>query len=187
LSQHKQSWKYGKIEVKAKLPQGQGIWPAIWMMPENDSTYGEWPMGGEIDLMELLGNEPNKIYGTIHYGNPHEQSQGTYTLPNGQSFADSYHVFTIEWEPGEIRWYVDGHLYYTANNWFSRDLTNEADYTYPAPFDQPFYMILNCAVGGTWPGNPDTTTVFPQEMDVDYVRVYQKDTYPIHPKPTSTD
>jgi beta-glucanase (GH16 family) len=94
LSQHKQSWKYGKIEVKAKLPQGQGIWPAIWMMPENDSTYGEWPMGGEIDLMELLGNEPNKIYGTIHYGNPHEQSQGTYTLPNGQSFADSYHVFT---------------------------------------------------------------------------------------------
>ncbi|MDQ0230896.1 carbohydrate binding domain-containing protein [Metabacillus malikii] len=187
ISKGKQKWTYGKVEVKAKMPSGQGIWPAIWMMPEDEPFYGTWPVSGEIDIMELLGHEPDTIHGTIHFGKPHQQRQGHYYLPEGQSFADDYHIYSIEWEPGEIRWYVDGNLYHTANDWFTKSDSNADEYTYPAPFDQDFFLIMNISVGGGWPGNPDDTTVFPQQMAVDYVKVYQKDEYPVREKPISEE
>lgn len=187
ITQGKQKWTYGKVEVKAKMPTGKGIWPAIWMMPEDEPFYGTWPKCGEIDIMELLGDTPNKVYGTMHFGEPHRESQGTYILPEGESFGEQYHVYSIEWEPGEIRWYLDGNLYHTENDWFSRNPNNADDYTYPAPFDQDFFLIMNISVGGGWPGNPDETTVFPQQMVVDYVRVYQKDEYPSREKPQKED
>ena len=183
ITKGKQSWTYGKFELRAKMPTGQGIWPAIWMMPENEPFYGTWPICGEIDIMELLGHIPNKLHGTVHFGEPHKELQGTYFLPEGQSFGDDYHIYSMEWEPGEMRWYIDGRLYHTANDWYSKDSNQADDYTYPAPFDQDFFLILNISVGGSWPGNPDETTVFPQQMAVDYVRVYQKDEYPVREKP----
>ncbi|EKQ50387.1 MULTISPECIES: carbohydrate binding domain-containing protein [unclassified Clostridium] len=172
----KKTFKYGKFEIRAKAPKGQGLWPALWMMPNNESLYGQWPKCGEIDMMEVLGNEPNKLYGTIHYGDPHEQKQGTYVLDKG-TFADDYHIYGIEWVPGEIRWYIDGKLYYTANDWFTK-VEGGDEVTFPAPFDQPFYMQFNLAVGGSWPGNPDETTDFDNaEFKVDYIKAYQLDSY----------
>ncbi|WP_208591910.1 carbohydrate binding domain-containing protein [Gracilibacillus suaedae] len=187
ITQGKQKWTYGKVEVRAKMPTGQGIWPAIWMMPEDEPFYGTWPVSGEIDIMELLGHEPDTIHGTVHFGEPHQQIQGTYRLPDGQSFGADYHVYSIEWEPGEIRWYIDDELYHTANDWFTKHADNADEYTYPAPFDQDFFLIMNISVGGDWPGNPDETTEFPKQMAVDYVRVYEKDDYPIHEKPISEE
>lgn len=173
-TQGKVDLTYGRIEARIKVPEGKGMWPAFWMLPEDqDKIYGSWPECGEIDGMELLGNEPNKVYGTIHYGNPHGSSQGIYTLPDGKKFSDDYHVYAIEWEPGEIRWYVDGVLYHKENNWFSKDANAADSFTYPAPFDRDFYIILNLAVGGDWPGNPDKSTVFPAKMLVDYVKAYK--------------
>ncbi|MVX63968.1 family 16 glycosylhydrolase [Clostridium chromiireducens] len=172
----KKTFKYGKFEIRAKAPKGQGLWPALWMMPNDESLYGQWPKCGEIDMMEVLGNEPNKLYGTIHYGDPHEQKQGTYVLDKG-TFADDYHVYGIEWVPGEIRWYIDGKLYYTANDWFT-SVEGGDEVTFPAPFDQEFYMQFNLAVGGSWPGNPDETTDFDNaEFKVDYIKAYQLDSY----------
>lgn len=172
----KKTFKYGKFEVRAKAPKGQGLWPALWMMPNDESLYGQWPKCGEIDMMEVLGNEPNKVYGTIHYGDPHEQKQGTYVLDKG-TFADDYHTYGIEWVPGEIRWYIDGKLYYTANDWFTA-VEGGDEVTFPAPFDQEFYMQFNLAVGGSWPGNPDETTDFDNaEFKVDYIKAYQLDSY----------
>jgi beta-glucanase (GH16 family) len=162
-------WTYGRFEVRAKLPQGQGIWPAIWMLP-TDWKYGGWPASGEIDIMELIGKEPSRAYGTLHWGAPHTFEGGHYDLPPGQVFADDFHVFAVEWEPDEFRWFVDGQLYYTQRDWF----TSSTKAQFPAPFDQRFHLILNVAVGGAWPGYPDETTVFPQSMIVDYVRVYEK-------------
>ncbi len=126
--------------------------------------------------MEVLGHEPNKAYGTIHYGNPHQESQGSYIL-NGETFADDYHVFAVEWEPSEMRFYIDGNLYHTVNNWYTKQERGD-EITYPAPFDQPFYLQFNLAVGGNWPGNPDETTNFDNaEYKIDYVRVYQLENY----------
>ncbi len=170
VTRNKGDWLYGRIEVRARLPYGQGIWPAIWMLP-TEWRYGRWPVSGEIDIMELVGHEPGRVYGTIHYGAPHQFRGAHYDLPEGQRFADDYHVFALEWEPGEMRWYVDGHHYQTQKEWF----TSSTRGTYPAPFDQPFHLILNVAVGGAWPGYPDESTVFPQYMYVDYVRVYQRE------------
>jgi beta-glucanase (GH16 family) len=168
-TKNKGDWKYGRFEIRAKLPYGQGLWPAIWMLP-TDWVYGGWAASGEIDIMELLGQEPTKVYGTIHYGGayPDNVHTGTsYELVNG-SFSDDYHVFAFEWEENEMRWYVDGVLYSTQTEWY----TSSAPY--PAPFNKRFHIILNVAVGGNWPGNPDSSTVFPQSMLVDYVKVYQK-------------
>ena len=175
-TQDKKTFKYGKFEIRAKAPKGQGLWPALWMMPNDESLYGQWPKCGEIDMMEVLGNEPNKVYGTIHYGDPHEQKQGTYVLDKG-TFADDYHIYGVEWVPGEIRWYIDGILYYTANDWFTM-VEGGDEVTFPAPFDQEFYMQFNLAVGGSWPGNPDETTDFDNaEFKVDYIKAYQLDSY----------
>lgn len=163
------SWKYGRFEARAKLPTGRGVWPAIWMLPET-SKYGGWAASGEIDIMELVGHEPNKVHGTLHYGGswPNNTHTGApFELKSG-TFADDFHIFAIEWEEGVIRWYVDESLYQTQTKW------NSANAAFPAPFDQPFHLVLNVAVGGGWPGPPDDKTVFPQRMTVDWVRVYQR-------------
>ena len=165
----KGDWKYGRFEIKAKLPFGQGLWPAIWMLP-SENKYGGWAASGEIDIMELVGHEPNKVYGTLHYGGEwpdNVQSGKSYNLSQG-TFADDFHLFTIEWDTTEFRWYVDGIFYQSQTQWY----TQNADY--PAPFDQYFHLLLNVAVGGNWPGRPDNSTTFPQQMVVDYVRVYKK-------------
>ncbi|WP_371189093.1 glycoside hydrolase family 16 protein [Thalassotalea maritima] len=191
-SKDKGDWRYGRFEIRAKLPQGQGSWPAIWMLP-TDWAYGSWPLSGEIDIMEAVNlyaksdaDTPpangleNRIHGTLHYGEkwPNNTYTGTgFTLPTGVNPADGFHVYAVEWEQGEIRWYMDGIHYATqrAENWFSGAVDAKANKY--APFDQRFHMILNLAVGGAWPeavnekGVDDS--VFPQTMQVDYVRVYQ--------------
>ena len=145
-------------------------------MATDENVYGQWPRCGEIDIMEVHGSDTRTTYGTIHYGNPHRQSQATRTLRNG-TFADSFHTFAVKWEPGEISWYVDGFLIHRENDWYS--VTEEqGEIAYPAPFDQPFYIILNLAVGGNWVGYPDGTTDFKNaRYEIDYVRVWQKETY----------
>jgi beta-glucanase (GH16 family) len=161
-------WLYGRFDIRAKLPYGQGIWPAIWMLP-TENIYGGWAASGEIDIVELLGQEPNVIYGTIHYGGSwpkNVHSGDSYQLSEGD-FSDEFHIFSLQWEPGEIRWYVDGEHYQTQTKWTTENGV------FPAPFDQSFHLILNVAVGGNWPGAPDETTTFPQRMMVDYVRVYE--------------
>ena len=179
--QNKTDFSYGKVVVSAKVPEGQGLWPAIWMMPKDESHYGQWPKCGEIDIMEVLGNDVSTAYGTLHFGEPHGEIQGTWGL-TGQTYADSFHEYSVEWEPGEIRWYIDGNLYNTANDWFTA-VQGEDEKPYPAPFDQPFFVQMNLAVGGTWPGNPDATTDFDKaEFEVDYVRVYQKPEYDMNVK-----
>ena len=175
-SQNKQDFTYGKVTARAKVPAGQGLWPAIWMMPKDEGHYGQWPKCGEIDIMEVLGSRLDTAYGTVHYGEPHAEQQGTYVLEGG-SYADDFHEFSVEWEPGEMRWYIDGNLYHTVNDWFTA-AAGEDEKPYPAPFDQPFFVQMNLAVGGTWPGNPDATTDFDKaEFEIDYVRVYQKPSY----------
>ena len=163
---YKGDWTYGKFVARAKLPKGQGLWPAIWMMP-TESVYGGWPQSGEIDIMELVGHEPDVVHGTVHYGPPwpdNLERSGSTSLSEG-TFNDDFHEFKIIWTPSSIRWFLDDNLYFmvtpgnlSPHNW---------------PFDQDFHWILNVAVGGNWPGNPDGTTEFPQEMIIDYVRVYQ--------------
>ena len=175
-AQNKKDFTYGKVVASAKVPEGKGLWPAIWMMPQDESFYGQWPKCGEIDIMEVLGSRVDTAYGTIHYGEPHAEQQGTYVLENG-TFADDFHEYSVEWEPGEMRFYIDGNLYHTVNDWFTA-LPDEDEKPYPAPFNQPFFVQMNLAVGGTWPGNPDDTTDFDKaEFEIDYVRVYQKPQY----------
>jgi beta-glucanase (GH16 family) len=169
---NKQDFLYGKFEARIKLPKGQGIWPAFWMMP-TDSVYGGWAASGEIDIMESI-NQAGSVYGTLHYGGPcceqNTSSGGSYS-PGGVDFSQNFHVYTLEWEPDVMRWYVDGILYSTktSSQWY----TNTAPENDRAPFDQWFHFILNVAVGGNWPGYPDATTTFPQQMQIDYIRVYQ--------------
>ena len=159
--------KYGKFEARIRIPHGQGMWPAFWMLGDDISAAG-WPACGEIDIMENIGREPATIYGTIHGpGYSGDKSLGApYAIPAGK-FADDFHVFAVEWEPKEIRFYVDGHLYETRT---PADLPAGTRWVY----DHPFFLILNVAVGGKWPGNPDASTKFPQQMLVDYVRVYSR-------------
>ena len=162
------SQTYGRFEFRAKLPQGQGYWPALWMIPR-DSVYGGWAASGEIDVMENNGDDPTTVLGTIHYGGQwpdQDQSYGpAYTFQAADSVTN-FHVYALEWTSNAISWYVDDQLYETQTYWWS------SGGNYPAPFDQPFYLIMNLAVGGNFVGNPGPTTVFPGEMQVDYVRVY---------------
>ncbi len=156
---------YGRFEARIKVPRGQGLWPAFWMLGNDIGQVG-WPNSGEIDIMENIGREPSNAYGTLHgpgYSGGAAISS-RYTLPNGQAFADAFHTFTVDWEPNAVTWYVDGNQYarktpadLNGNRWV---------------FDHPFFLIMNIAVGGYWPGNPDGSTVFPQTMTIDYVRVY---------------
>jgi len=159
--------KYGRFEARIKIPRGQGIWPAFWMLGNNIGTV-DWPDCGEIDIMENIGKEPDKVHGTVH-GPGYSGSEGlggSYALPSGR-FADNFHIFGVEWEPSAIRFYVDGKLYETRT---PADLPAGKTWV----FDHPFFILLNVAVGGGWPGNPDSTTTFPQQMLVDYVRVYSR-------------
>ena len=161
------SQQYGRFEAKIKVPKGQGMWPAFWMLGNNIDTAG-WPACGEIDIMENIGKEPAIVHGTLHApGYPSAGYSAAYTLPSG-AFSDDFHVFAVEWEPQQLRMYVDGTLYGTYTQSGSPAPSNW-------PFStQPFFVLLNLAVGGDWPGTPDGTTQFPQQMLVDYVRVYQK-------------
>ncbi|WP_051556291.1 carbohydrate binding domain-containing protein [Alkalihalobacterium bogoriense] len=173
-TQGKFSQKYGKFEAKMKLPAGQGYWPAFWMMPEHD-VYGGWAASGEIDIMEAAGGRLDHIGGAIHYGGQWPNNTYTakdYYFPEGQDITD-FNVYSVEWEPGEIRWYVNGNLYQTLNNWSSTSAGNPAPFAYPAPFDQEFHLILNLAIGGWYGGNPDATTPFPGQVEVEYVRAYE--------------
>jgi beta-glucanase (GH16 family) len=166
ISSQKFEMAYGRVEARMKLPYGQGLWPAFWMLGSDIGEVG-WPTCGEIDIMEHIGSIPDTVYGTIH-GPGYSGGAGiggSYKLDAGV-FSDDYHVFGIEWEPGVIRWYVDGNLFLTLTD---EDIPENTQWV----FDHPFFLILNLAVGGTWPGYPDETTVFPQTLAVDYIRVYQ--------------
>ncbi|WP_076539797.1 glycoside hydrolase family 16 protein [Shewanella sp. UCD-KL21] len=194
-STHKGDWKYGRFEIKAKMPQGQGTWPAIWMLP-TDWVYGPWAGSGEIDIMEAVnlkvitnGDESqtpeSRIHGTLHYGKAwpgNVYSGAEYSLPQGANPADDFHVYALEWEQDEIRWYVDGVHYATQRStaWYSQYTDADGSLQQApedAPYNQAFHMILNFAVGGTWAGNVNNSgvdeSVFPQTMEVDYVRVYE--------------
>lgn len=167
-TQSKFAQKYGRFEARIRLPHGQGIWPAFWMLGADIKEKG-WAACGEIDIMEHIGREPSKAFGTIHGpGYSGEKSLSNFfTLPKNKRFADDFHVFAVEWEPNEIRWYVDGKHYATKT---PADLPQGARWVY----DHLFFMLLNVAVGGNWPGSPDATSTFPQTMKVDYVRVYRR-------------
>jgi len=163
------SQAYGRFEARIKIPAGQGMWPAFWMLGNNIGSAG-WPKCGEIDIMENIGKEPGTVHGSMHGPNtagPTSDLTAAFRLPAGQNFANDFHIYAVEWEPDTVRFYVDSNLYATFNS-----------SQWPAGgtwvFDHPFFIILNVAVGGSWPGSPDTTTVFPQQMLVDYVRVYTK-------------
>jgi beta-glucanase (GH16 family) len=163
------SQKYGRFEFRARFPAGRGYWPALWLMPE-DSPYGGWPACGEIDIVENKGNYPAVVQGTIHYAGPRGEylhSSELYTFPQNDG-AINFHTYDLDWTTNSIQWLVDGKLYETQTNW------STVKAPYPAPFNQPFYIIMNLAVGGVYGGNPDTNTVFPGEMQVDYVRVYEQ-------------
>lgn len=164
-TQNKKTFTYGRVDIRAKLPRGKGIWPALWMLGSNITSVG-WPACGEIDIMEHLGHETNKSYGYLHYRNSAgtQGSKGTsYTLSGG-NYYEQFHVFSMEWKLDEVKLYVDNNLLVTLNK-------SEVGSTYP--FNAPQFFILNVAVGGNWPGSPDATTTFPQRMIVDYIRVFQ--------------
>ena len=165
-----QEFLYGRIEARIQLPSGQGIWPAFWMLPTT-SPYGTWAASGELDVVESV-NTATTIYGTAHYGDqwPGQVSNGD-TYSPGTNFGAGYHVYAMEWEPDEIRWYVDGVEIHTLTSaqWFSTNSGGNPR----APFDVPFHLLLNVAVGGDFPGSPNGSVGFPMEMLVDYVRVYQ--------------
>ncbi|WP_086932827.1 glycoside hydrolase family 16 protein [Agarilytica rhodophyticola] len=196
-SMNKGDWKYGRFEIRAKLPEGQGTWPAIWMLP-TDYVYGGWAASGEIDIMEAVnlktqsdeaeappGTSEARVHGTLHYGRswPDNVNSGTdYKLPNGVNPADDFHVYAVEWEAGEIRWYVDDHHFATQreSGWYSQFLDESGTMINGptgSPFDQKFHMLLNLAVGGAWAGNVNEKgideSVFPQTLVIDYVRVYE--------------
>jgi len=196
-SKYKGDWKYGRFEISAKLPQGQGTWPAIWMLP-TDWVYGGWAGSGEIDIMEAVnlgaqsdaagasaGDKETRVHGTLHYGRawPDNVYSGIgYALPDDVNPADDFHVYAIEWQAGEIRWYVDDIHYATqrADGWYTQYHNSDGQLVTgegAAPFDQPFHLLLNFAVGGDWPANVNDKgvdeSVFPQTFEIDYVRVYQ--------------
>ncbi len=167
ITKGKKEFKFGRIDIRAALPEGQGLWPALWMLGGNISTVS-WPACGEIDIMELIGSQPNRIYGTIHYGantGQHQYIGNSKALAGTAKFSDEFHVFSIVWEQDKIVWLLDDVQFY--------QITSATVAPAAYPFNQPFFFIFNVAVGGQWPGDPDGTTNFPQRMIVDYVRVFQ--------------
>jgi len=161
------SQTYGRFEARIRIPRGQGLWPAFWMLGDDIDRVG-WPSCGEIDIMENIGKEPGVVHGSIHGpGFDDGNLEANFSLPAGQALADDFHLYAVEWEPDAIRFYVDDHLYVTRTHADMRP-------GWKWSFDHPFFLLLNVAVGGDWPGSPDATTVFPQTMLVDYVRVYRR-------------
>ncbi|MEV6413466.1 glycoside hydrolase family 16 protein [Kribbella sp. NPDC051718] len=157
---------YGRFEARIKTPAGQGLWPAFWMMG-SDIDEVDWPGNGEIDIMEIIGKEPGTLYGTVHGPGYHSENGpgGQTSLPAGQKWSDAFHVYSVEWAPGQVVWKVDGRQYLRIT---PADLPPGKKWV----FDHEFYLLLNLAVGGVWPGPPDSATPFPAKMLVDYVRVY---------------
>jgi beta-glucanase (GH16 family) len=168
------STTYGRIVWSAALPQGTGMWPALWMLGNNFSTSVGWPDCGELDVMEENGSSSGQVQSSVHFGNSASQDvteTAIYTFPGGIT-ATNFHTYMMDWEYGSISFYVDGNLFETQNSW------TDPDGPYPAPFNAPFFLLMNLAVGGNYVGNPTTNqinagTVFPAQMLVDYVRVYQ--------------
>ena len=178
-TQGKHDFTYGRFEARAKVPEGQGYLPAFWLMATDEGLYGQWPKCGEIDIMEVMGQNTSKSYHTIHYGYSsgagHKENQGSKVLTDG-SFSDEFHTYTLDWDPGKLTWYVDGEEVYTTSDWYT-GTDDDNQVTYPAPFDQNFYIILNLAVGGSWVGYPNDDVYADmnnQSYEIDYVRVYQK-------------
>jgi beta-glucanase (GH16 family) len=166
VTKNKGDWTYGRMDVRARLPEGQGLWPAAWMLP-TDNVYGIWPKSGEIDIVELVGSKPDEVLGTIHYGHDYHRFVSSYYQLDSLTFKDDYHVFSALWNEDCIQFMVDGKKY-------GEPRTRSSVLPTTWPFDQRFHMILNIAVGGNLPGNPTPQTLFPQVMEVDYVRVYQE-------------
>ncbi|MFK7925443.1 MAG: family 16 glycosylhydrolase [Bacteroidia bacterium] len=166
VTKNKADFQFGRIDIRAKLPKGQGIWPAIWML-STDQNYGGWPRSGEIDIMELIGNKPNEVLGTVHYGHDFWRYKSAYYKMDQGDFSQDYHTFSLLWREDCLRFMVDGIL-------FGDPITPSVTLPTGYPFNDRFHLILNIAVGGNLPGNPDGSTVFPQEMLIDYIRVYQE-------------
>ena len=159
-----QEFQYGRIEARMKIPYGQGIWPAFWMLGSNAS----WPLGGEIDIMEYIGKTPDTVYQTVHGpGYSGAKGVGSHFVLTADTLKNDFHVYAIEWQPNDIRWYIDDQQVFQVT---PDKIPSGTQWVY----DHPFFIILNLAVGGSWPGFADETTVFPQQLQVDYVRVYQK-------------
>jgi beta-glucanase (GH16 family) len=157
---------YGRFEARIRIPRGQGLWPAFWMLGDNISAVG-WPQSGEIDIMENIGREPSVAHGTMHGpGYSGANGIGRADTLSSAAYADDFHIFAVSWGPNEVRWYVDGRQYHRMT---PADLPSGTKWV----FDHPFFLLLNVAVGGGWPGDPNATTTFPQQMVVDYVRVYR--------------
>jgi beta-glucanase (GH16 family) len=177
---NKQEFLYGRIEARMKLPSTPGIWPAFWMLPTN-SPYGTWAASGEIDIMESV-NEADRIYGTLHFGNtwPNNTYSGE-SIQDGRDFSENFHVYRVDWDPELITWYIDDVPYgsRSSSQWFS----NASPSNPLAPFDTQFHLLLNVAVGGNFPGNPNGASVFPQTLEVDYVRAYQRTQAPFPDAP----
>jgi len=155
---------YGRVEARIKIPRGQGVWPAFWMLGADIDRVG-WPQCGEVDIMENIGKEPAIVHGTVH-GPGYSGANGigrAFAIQAG-NYADDFHVYAVEWRTGDIRWFVDGTEYFHLK---ASDIPANASWV----FGHEFFIIMNFAVGGDWPGSPDTSTTFPQQMIVDYVRV----------------
>ncbi len=169
VTMDKREFQYGRVDIRAALPEGQGLWPALWMLGEDFTTTG-WPACGEIDIMELVGHTPNRVHGTVHYGSSvaqHQFNGGSKFTSDGSKYSEKFHVFSIIWEEDLIQFYVDDVLYYDVD-------PTEMNAGQSYPFNNgPFFFIFNVAVGGDWPGSPDASTIFPQRMIVDYIRVFQ--------------
>ena len=176
---------YGRVEIRARVPWGKGLWPALWMLPQDDA-YGGWAASGEIDLMEIVGDRPHEVLSSIHFGSAYPARSlitHVHPLPGGSTVQD-WHVYAVEWTPGEIRCFVDAVHTVSHKHWWSCSklldgagvaASRTADLNpWPAPFDQPFYLLMNVAVGGNFPGLPDASTRFPAELVVDCVRVYEQ-------------
>jgi beta-glucanase (GH16 family) len=167
-TEDKFEFKYGRIDIRAALPTGQGLWPALWMLGANFKEVG-WPRSGEIDIMELVGQDNDRVFGTVHWDNNGSKAQyptsgGGFEVSNGETFNNQYHVFSLAWSESGLEWFVDGERYQTF------DINNGAGLD---AFRKAFFLIFNIAVGGNLPGSPNGDTEFPQYMHVDYVRVYQ--------------
>lgn len=167
ITQGKQSLRFGRIDIRAVLPEGQGLWPALWMLGTKINAVG-WPACGEIDIMELVGNQPDRVHGTVHYGNNPSTRQldgASRALSSGAKFSEEFHVFSLIWENDKIQWLMDDVVYH--------EFTREEVGGFPYPFNDNFFVIFNVAVGGDWPGSPNSSTVFPQRMIVDYIRYFR--------------
>ncbi|NRB48371.1 MAG: family 16 glycosylhydrolase [Saprospiraceae bacterium] len=167
ITQGKQSFRFGRIDIRAVLPEGQGLWPALWMLGTKFNAVG-WPACGEIDIMELVGNQPDRVHGTVHYGtnaSTRQQDGASRALSSGAKFSEEFHVFSLVWENDKIQWLLNDVVYH--------EFTRAEVGGFPYPFNDNFFAIFNVAVGGDWPGSPNSSTVFPQRMIVDYIRYFR--------------